>query len=216
VTAAPIRVGIADDHPLFRSGLRTVVEEAPALDFVGEAADGDEAIALCAEERPDVLLMDIRMPGTNGIEATRRITAEHPSVAVLMLTMLEDDTSVFAAIRAGALGYVLKGAAPDDVVRAVTTVAAGESIFGAPIAARMRSFFAADAGPSPFPGLSPREREILDRMAAGQTNPAIAHALGVSEKTVRNNVSAIFVKLQVADRPSAIVRARDAGLGRTP
>jgi DNA-binding NarL/FixJ family response regulator len=216
MTGAPIRVVVADDHPIFRSGLRTLVEESPQLQFVGEAADGDEAVALCLAQRPDVVLMDIRMPGTSGVEATRRIRAEAPSVAVLVLTMLEDDTTVVAALRAGALGYVLKGAAPDEIVRAITAVAAGEVIFGAAVAARVTGLVIAGSSGSgnPFPELTPRERDVLGLIAAGRNNVDIAARLGLSEKTVRNNVSAVFAKLRVADRSAAIVLARDAGLGR--
>jgi DNA-binding NarL/FixJ family response regulator len=211
----PIRVLIADDHPVFRSGLRTLVEESPGLTFTAEAANGEQAVSACAELAPDVVLMDIRMPGISGIDATRRIASEHPSVGVLILSMLEDDTSVFAAMRAGARGYVLKGAAPDDIVRAITAVAAGEVILGAAIAARISDFFQSSPRQTakPFPTLSSREHDILNLIAAGQGNSAIAERLALSEKTVRNNVSNIFAKLQVTDRPSAIVRAREAGLG---
>jgi DNA-binding NarL/FixJ family response regulator len=211
----PIRVLIADDHPVFRSGLRTLVEESPGLMFAAEATNGEQTLAACAELAPDVVLMDIRMPGISGIDATRRIVSEHPSVGVLMLSMLEDDTSVFAAMRAGARGYVLKGAAPDDIVRAITAVAAGEVILGAAIAARISDFFQSSPrqAAKPFPALSSREHDILNLIAAGQSNSAIAERLALSEKTVRNNVSNIFTKLQVADRSSAIVRAREAGLG---
>jgi DNA-binding NarL/FixJ family response regulator len=214
----PIRVAIADDHPVFRAGLRTVVEESPILEYVGEASNGEEAIAVAAGQQPDVLLMDIHMPGTSGIDATRRVLAEHPGLGVLMLTMLEDDTSVFAAMRAGARGYLLKGAAPDDIVRAITAVAAGEAIFSPALAGRMAHFFTAGrAGdPHPFPALSARERDILDLIAAGQSNSDIAGRLALSEKTVRNNVSAILAKLRVADRSAAIVQARQAGLGTDP
>ncbi len=212
----PIRVVVADDHPIFRSGLRTLVQESPQLEFVGEAADGDEAVALCVEQRPDVVLMDIRMPGTSGVEATRRVRAEAPSVGVLVLTMLEDDTTVVAAMRAGARGYVLKGAAPDEILRAITAVAAGDVIFGAAIAARVTGLVVggSEGSPRPFPELSARERDVLDLVAAGQSNAAVAARLGLSEKTVRNNVSAVFAKLRVADRACAIVLAREAGLGR--
>jgi len=213
----PIRVVVADDHPMFRAGLRMLVEDSGALELAGEAADGDEAVAVCLTSRPQVVLMDIHMPGASGVEATRRILAELPEVGVLMLTMLEDDTSVFAAMRAGARGYVLKGAAPDDIVRAVTAVAAGEAIFSPALASRMTHFFTAGRGgePHPFPALSIRERDILDLVAAGRSNAQIAAGLGLSEKTVRNNVSAIFAKLRVADRATAIVQAREAGLGRS-
>jgi DNA-binding NarL/FixJ family response regulator len=185
--------------------------------FAGQAADGPQAVALCARTAPDVVLMDIRMPGTNGIDATRQIVAARPGTGVLMLTMLEDDTSVFAAMRAGARGYILKGAGPDQIVRAISAVAAGEVIFGAALAARMAAFFRGGGGQvaPAFAGLSRREHDVLDLLAAGQSNTAIAQRLGLSEKTIRNNVSAILAKLQVSDRPSAIVRARNAGLGGT-
>jgi DNA-binding NarL/FixJ family response regulator len=211
----PIRVVVADDHPVFRNGLRTLAEENDLLEFVGEADDGDEAIRLCHECRPDVVLMDIRMPGTSGVEATRRIVAEHPEVGVLMLTMLEDDTSLFAALRAGARGYVLKGAAPDEIVRAVVAVAAGEALFGAAVAGRIARFLQPDLRTHnhPFPALSARERDILELLAAGKSNAAIAETLALSEKTIRNNITNIFAKLNVSERAEAIVKARNAGLG---
>lgn len=218
----PVSVVVADDHPVFQAGLRTLVEETPSLSLAGAANDGEEAVAVCAAVRPDVVLMDIRMPGVSGVEATRRIVAAAPRTAVLMLTMLEDDTSLFAAMRAGARGYVLKGAAGEDIVRAVLGVAAGDTVFGRDLATRMARIFGpgiqggtggSTALTHPFPGLSPRERDILGLLASGDSNPAIADRLALSEKTVRNNVSAIFAKLGVTDRPTAIVRARRAGLG---
>jgi DNA-binding NarL/FixJ family response regulator len=211
----PIRVVVADDHPIFRNGLRTLVEDSDRLEFVAEAADGDEAVRLCQEHQPDVVLMDIRMPGVSGVEATRRIVAELPAVGVLMLTMLEDDTSLFAALRAGARGYVLKGAAPDEIIRAVVAVAAGEALFGAAVAGRIAGFLQPDlrTHTHPFPALSSRERDILELLAAGRANAAIADALALSEKTIRNNISSIFAKLNVTDRAEAIVKAREAGIG---
>ena len=210
-----IRVLVADDHPVFRSGLRNLVHDCDDLELVAEAADGDEAIARCREHGPDVVLMDIRMPGASGVEATRRIVADQPAVGVLMLTMLEDDTSIFAALRAGARGYVLKGAAPDEIIRAIVAVAAGEALFGPVVAAKIVTFLQPDARTRahPFPSLSSRERDILELIAAGRSNPAIAEALVLSEKTVRNNVSSIFAKLQATDRADVIVKARRAGLG---
>jgi DNA-binding NarL/FixJ family response regulator len=214
----PIRVVIADDHPVFRAGLRTLVDESPPLEYAGQAADGQEAVEVCAATQPDVVLMDIRMPGVSGIDATRQILGTRPGTGVLMLTMLEDDTSVLAAMRAGARGYILKGAHPDQILRAITAVASGEVIFGAALAARMAAFFR--GGPAriapAFASLSQREHDVLDLIAAGEPNPAIARQLGLSEKTIRNNVSAILAKLQVSDRSAAIVRARDAGLGGRP
>jgi DNA-binding NarL/FixJ family response regulator len=214
--AAPIRVAVADDHPVFLSGLRGLIEDSPVLEFAGAASDGVEAVALCAEARPDVVLLDIHMPGMSGIEATRRILEAEPTTGVLMLTMLEDDTSLFAALRVGARGYIVKGADPDQITRAITAVAAGEVVVGATLASRVSAFFRAGprAATPAFPALSPRELDILDLIAAGHGNQAIADRLALSEKTVRNNVSNIFTKLAVSDRAGAIVRAREAGLGR--
>jgi DNA-binding NarL/FixJ family response regulator len=218
----PVRVVLADDHPIFRDGLRTALEGLPDINVVGEAVDGGSAIAAVAQLRPDVVLMDLKMPGMGGIEATRRIAATGQA-AVLVLTMHEDDDSVFAAVRAGASGYLLKGAGRGDVIRAVLAVADGEAVFGPGIAKRVLGFFASatsshTAGPKPrpFPELTDREREILDLMAQGIGNQTIARRLNLAPKTVRNNVSTILTRLQAADRGVAIARARRQGLGRVP
>jgi DNA-binding NarL/FixJ family response regulator len=211
---SPTRVVVADDHPLFRRGLRGVLAATPEIDVVGEAATGEEAIERTRELEPDVVVMDLHMPGLNGIDATRRIVAERPHVGALVLTMFEDDDSVFAAMRAGARGYLLKGADAEDTVRAILAVAAGEAVFGPAIARRLMAFFAAGSGAArPFPELTEREREILELVAHGRDNQTIARRLFLSPKTVRNNVSNIFTKLQVTDRAQAIVKAREAGLG---
>lgn len=210
-----IRILIADDHTLFRDGLRAIFNTLPDTEVVGEAAAGAEAIAQTEQCQPDVVLMDIQMPGLNGIEATRQIMRASPHIGVVIVTMFEDDDSVFAAMRAGARGYVLKGADQEEVLRVVRAVARGEALFGAPIAARLMSFFAAPraAGPRPlFPELTLREQEVLELIARGHNNAAIAQRLTLSVKTVRNHVSNILNKLQVADRTEAIIRARDAGL----
>jgi DNA-binding NarL/FixJ family response regulator len=214
----PIRVIVADDHPVFRSGLRAMVEDAQGLEFAGEARDGQEALALCRAAPPHVVLMDLRMPGTSGVTATAALAAELPDVRVLMLTMLEDDTSLVAALRAGARGYILKGAAPDEIVAAIRSVAAGHALLGADLAGRLARLVARGAGqrPYPFPELSSRERDVLNLLAAGHSNPVIATRLGLSEKTVRNNVSTVLVKLRAPDRPAAIIRAREAGIGTRP
>lgn len=212
----PITVFIADDHRLFRDGLLALLDTASDIAVAGEAATGDEAAALVEQLQPDVVLMDIQMPGMNGIEATRRITAASPHVGVIIVTMFEDDDSVFAAMRAGARGYILKGAGQEEVARTIRAVAQGEALFGPAIAARLMSFFSGPRPPAPaeaFPELTAREREVLDLIAAGHSNEAIAARLVVSRKTVRNHVSNIFTKLQVAGRAEAIIRARDAGLG---
>jgi DNA-binding NarL/FixJ family response regulator len=213
----PIRVVVADDHPLIRAGVRALLLSLDDLDLVGEAADGDEAIAVARATRPDVILMDLHMPGTDGVTATRSITTELPGTAVLVVTMVEDDASVFAAMCAGARGYLLKGADQDELCRAVSAVANGEAIFGSRIAARVLGLLTAPqpAPPEvPFPQLTDRERQVLDELAAGRANASIARALNVSTRTVANHVSAIFAKLQLADRAETIVRAREAGLGR--
>jgi DNA-binding NarL/FixJ family response regulator len=211
-----LRVLIADDHPLFRDGLRVLLESAGDVEVLGEATTGEEAVALALSLRPDVALMDIAMPGVNGIEATRRIVQADPQVQVMMLTMLEDDDSVFAALRAGARGYLLKGARRDEALRAIRAVANGEAIFGPGIAQRMARYFAVRRPPSaanPFPELTDREQEILTLIARGRSNAQIADDLVVSLKTVRNHVSTIFNKLQVADRGQAMDVARRQGLG---
>ncbi|CAN5341517.1 response regulator transcription factor [soil metagenome] len=217
----PITVIIADDHPVYRFGLRAVLAAEPTVRLLGEAESGTEALELAKALTPDVMLMDINMPGLNGIEATRSILATQPAIAILVLTMLEDDDSVLTAMRAGARGYLVKGAGSDEVLRAVSAVASGEAIFGSAIAARMLSRFTAERSegtrnqPSDlFPGLTQRELEVLTLLAEGLTNATIADRLFLSGKTVRNHVSSIFGKLQVSDRGQAIIRARDAGLPR--
>lgn len=210
------RVLIADDHPLFRHGIRGLLVATPDFEVIGEATSGDEAITLADELLPDVILMDIHMPGVNGIEATRRILHDHPQIRVLMVTMFEDDASVFTAMRAGAHGYILKDAQKEDLLRAIRAVGSGEAIFSPAIASRMIAFFNSVRPTAPaqvFPELTEREREILDLIAQGLNNNQVATRLVLSSSTVRNYVSSIFSKLQVADRAQAIVKARDAGLG---
>ncbi|GAC1476462.1 MAG: response regulator transcription factor [Candidatus Dormibacteraceae bacterium] len=209
-----IRVAIADDHPTVRSGLKALLASVEGIDVIGDTADGAAAVELAIRERPHVVVMDIRMPGQDGIEATRQLAAAAPEVAVLILTMLEDDESVFAAMRAGARGYVLKGAEQEEIVGAIHAVSRGEAIFGPGVAQRVLQLFGGESRAKPFPSLTAREREILDLMAAGSSNREIARKLFISPKTVSNNVSYILGKLQVADRSKAIVRARRSGLGR--
>ena len=212
-----IRVLIADDHPVFRYGMKALLQSIPGVVVVGEATTGEMALNQAQQLQPDVILMDIKMPGMSGIEATRRIVQRHPNIGILVVTMLEEDDAIFAAMRAGARGYLVKGADQDEVLRAIRAVASGEIIFGQAIAAGLIRFFAApgktDARQA-FPDLTERESEILLLLAEGRSNAQIAQRLVVSEKTVRNYVSNIFSKLQVADRAEAIVRAREAGLGR--
>ena len=208
----PMRVLIADDHLFYREGLRVMLGAVPEVQLVGEATTGDEAIERALALQPDVVLMDLKMPGATGIEATRRIVRESPRIGVLVLTMFDDD-SVFAAIRAGARGYLLKDARLDDVVRAIDAVGRGEAIFSPSIAERLLAYFARNRPiPTAFPELTEREHEILALIAHGHSNEQIAEQLVVSIKTVRNHVSIIFSKLQVADRAQAVVRAREAGL----
>jgi DNA-binding NarL/FixJ family response regulator len=212
----PIRVLIADDHPLYRDGLRTMLERAPETEIVGEATSGDEVITMADTLQPDVVLMDVQMPGVNGIEATRRIVQASPHIGVLMLTMFADDDSVFAAMRAGARGYLFKGAERAEVLRAIQAVAGGEAIFSPMIAQRLTRYFATlaqEARPKAFPELTDRERVVLDLIAQGRSNAEIANRLVLSPKTVRNHVSNILSKLQVADRAQAIIQAREAGMG---
>ncbi len=211
-----IRLLVADDHTLFREGLLALFATQPELEVVGEAASGAEAVSQALALLPDVVLMDIRMPGMSGIEATRHIVQAQPAVGVIMLTMLEDDDSVFAAMRAGARGYILKGADKAEVLRTLQAVALGEALFGPGIARRLMAFLGTSgtlAPPAAFPQLTEREREVLDLIAQGLANPEIAQRLSLSPKTVGNHISNIFDKLQVADRAKAILRARDAGLG---
>jgi len=209
-----IRVMIADDHPVFRDGLASLLEPLPGIEVVARASDGAEAVALAAEHRPDVIVMDVQMPEVNGIEATRRIVAADGDVGILVITMGEDDGTVLSALRAGARGYLRKGAEQDEIVRAIVTVHGGGVVFGASLAARIAEVLAPAVRPErPFPELTERETEILDRIAAGRNNAQIAAELYLSPKTIRNNVTSILAKLQATDRAEIIIRARDAGLG---
>ncbi|MBN9612610.1 MAG: response regulator transcription factor [Actinobacteria bacterium] len=212
-----IRVILVDDHPVYRDGLSMLLESMDGIEVVGTAADGNEAIAVVERTEADVVVMDVQMPGRDGIDATRVIIGRHPHLAVLVLTMSEDDGTVFAAMRAGARGYLVKGADQQQILAAIRAVAGGELIFGAAIARRVAEFFSSPPvtpAALAFPQLTGREREVLELLAAGRTNPQIAQALFLSPKTIRNNVSNIFTKLQVADRSEAMLRARDAGFGR--
>jgi DNA-binding NarL/FixJ family response regulator len=220
-----ITILVADDNAPFREGVRALLRTETDLDIVGETGTGEETIALATSLQPDVILMDLQMPILNGIESTRRILAVSPHMSVLVLTMFEDDDSVFAALQAGARGYLLKGAPKAEIVRAIRGVSQGEAIFGPSIAKRVMNYFAtltertarspiASLLPSEaFPELTDREREILTLVSQHLTNVEIAERLVLSPKTVRNHVSNIFSKLQVATRSQAIVLARDAGLG---
>ncbi len=216
-----LRVVLADDHPVVRGGLRALLETIEGFEVVGEAADGEDAVRQVQLTRPDVVLMDVRMPRVDGIEATRRIRAATPDTAVLVLTMYDDDATVFTAMQAGARGYLLKGAEQQEIVAAIRAVASGQAIFGPGVAARVLGYFAVPpAGVSeasaPFPELTERERVILDLLARGLRTAAIAEQLHLSPKTVSNHLTGVFTKLEVADRAAAIIRARERGLGQAP
>ena len=213
-----VRVLVVDDHPVYRDGLAMMLGASEGVEVVGTADTGHEAVEQAARHAPDVVVMDLRMPELDGIEATRRILATSPSTGVVVLTMYEDDESVFAAMRAGARGYLLKGANRDEILRAVGSVASGGAVFGPEIAGRISAYFSGagrEGPPDEFATLTSREREVLDLLAAGQSNAVIARTLFLSQKTVRNHVSNIFAKLHFADRAEAIVRARRAGLGES-
>jgi DNA-binding NarL/FixJ family response regulator len=215
----PLHILIADDHPLFRDGIRMLLNTMPDMEVVGEAATGDEAVDLAMSLEPNLILMDIRMPGISGFEATRRILEAHPEIRVLVVTMFEDDASVFTAMRAGARGYVLKDAGKEEMLRAIRAAGRGEAIFSPGIAARLVDFFTTSVASMPkeaFPALTAREREILHLMTQGESNAGIARLLGLSGKTIANYVSNILNKLQVADREAAILRARDISQKRDP
>ncbi len=214
--SGPFGVVVADDHQLFRDGLRSLVMAMPDAELIGEAADGLEAVALADSSRPEVVVMDLRMPRLDGIEATRRILTSHADVRILVVSMLEDDASVFAAMRAGARGYVLKGAGHEEVTAAIRSVQRGEAIFGAGIAARMANYFAhlTPTVEDSFPELTKTELDVLRLLAEGLQNAQIAERLCLAPKTVRNNVSSILTKLNVADRTEAALRAREAGVAR--
>lgn len=213
-----VRIVIADDHPVVRSGLHALIDTIDGLEIVGEAHDGEDVVREAQLLRPDVVLMDVRMPGLGGVEATRRIRQVAPQTAVLMLTMYDDDATVLTAMQAGARGYLLKGAEQREIVGAIHAVVAGQVIFGPGIATLVLDYFAAPPVPvtEAFPELTPREREILDLLASGRRTAAIAERLFLSPKTVSNHLTNVFAKLEVADRTEAIIRAREGGLGRSP
>ncbi len=210
-----IHVLIADDHTLFRDGLRTLLTSTSDMELVGEAATGEDAIAQAASLQPDLIIMDLQMPIVNGIDATRQIVRTSPHINILVVTMFDDDHSVFAAMQAGARGYILKGANHAEMLRAIRAVGSGEAIFSPAIAARLMDYFGnirPKLSSQVFPELTDREREILKLIAQGYKNPEIAAQLVLSPKTVRNHITNILSKLQVADRAEAILRAREAGL----
>lgn len=216
MTGPRLRIVVADDHSLIREGARALIESIDGFELVGQAATGAEAIAVVAATSPDVVLMDVHMPVVNGIEATRAIAAASPQTVVLVVSMLDDDATVFSAMQAGARGYVLKGADPVDLERAIHAVARGDAVFGAGVAQRILGVLAAPTPPNPevvFPQLTDREREVLDHVARGEPNGTIARALSLSPRTVANHVSNVLNKLQAADRSQAMIRAREAGLG---
>ena len=210
-----LRILIVEDHPLFRKGLRALIAGVEDFEVAGEASDGDQAVSSALDLLPDVVLMDLQLPGRSGIDAIRAIADASPTTRILVVTLFQDDDSVFAALRAGARGYILKDADEADMIRAIRAVGAGESLFSPAVAGRVLAFFASSrpVAPQIFPALTERERDILHLLAQGKSNAAIASELGLSPKTIANNVSNIFAKLQVADRSEAIVRAREAGLG---
>ena len=214
MTAPPLRVMIADDHPIVREGLRAVLAALPDFELVGTTASGQEAVSTAASCRPDVIVMDLHMPELDGVAATRAVLAEHPEVAVLILTMYDDDEMLVAALKAGARGYVLTGASDADIAQALRTVAAGGAVFGTGVADLVLGRLMGRAARSPFPQLTPRELEILALLAAGRGNQDVAQRLYLSPKTVRNHVANILAKLDVPDRAQAIAAARDAGLGQ--
>jgi DNA-binding NarL/FixJ family response regulator len=218
----PVRLMIVDDHTLFREGLRAIFKPVPDIEIVGEAGDGNTAVQMALELRPEMILMDIQMEHPNGIEACKRILEQQPEIAIIMLTMLEDADSLFAAMVAGAKGYVLKGADKAEVLKTIRAVAEGEVLFGSAIANRMTDFFrSVGSAPritrqqaSPFPELTEREHEILEFIAQGLNNATIADRLQIAPKTISNHISNIFNKLQVADRAQAVIKARKAGMGK--
>lgn len=213
----PVRVVLADDHPMYRYGVAAVLASEPRIELVGEAAGGRELLTLVERTGPQVVITDLRMPDLDGVAVTRQLRASDPQLPVLVLTMHDDDESVFGAMRAGASGYLLKGADADELIATILAVAAGGTSFGPSVARRIVGFYLESTtrfAQGAFPELTTREREVLDLLAAGRRNWAIAAALGLSDKTVRNHLSAILAKLQVTDRSAAIVRAREAGLGR--
>ncbi|MGW8319879.1 MAG: response regulator [Candidatus Promineifilaceae bacterium] len=214
-----IRLLVADDHALFREGLQALFSTTPGIEIVGEAASGEETVALAEELLPDIILMDINMPDMDGIQATRQVLLANPTIGVIMVTMLEEDAALFSAVRAGARGYVLKGAHHEELLQTVRAVASGQVLFGPSTASRIMGFFQdieAEVKPSQpeesFPELTPRELEVLYLIAQGANNQQIAERLVITDKTVRNHITSIFGKLQVADRAQAIIKAREAGL----
>jgi DNA-binding NarL/FixJ family response regulator len=215
-----VRVVVADDHPMYRYGLAAVLSQQDGIDVVASVGDGDALLRSVDEHAPDVVVTDLSMPSLDGVTATSQLVATRPEIAVLVLTMYEDDEHVFAALRAGARGYLVKGADGAEIVRAVQSVASGDAVYGGPVARRIVAFFAGKQADSPsawaFPDLTPREREVLDLLAAGCRNHEIARRLGMSDKTVRNHVSQVLLKLQVPDRTAAALKAREAGVGHRP
>ena len=210
MTAGPVRVVLADDHPMYRYGVAAVLATAAEIELVGEASDGAGLIALVAAERPDVVLTDLAMPGLDGVSACREMLERQPDLGVLVLTMHADDESLVSALRAGARGYLVKGADKAELIRAILAVADGQAVYGAAVARRIAELFGSARPALPFPDLTPREREVLTLLADGARNSEIARQLGMTDKTVRNHVSAILMKLQVTDRTAAAITARGA------